>query len=77
MGSAVEREMSRPNDDREELRQSVERDQRQLQQALQELREAVTHPLGIDRQISRHPLPWIFSGFLIGLWFGSRRDSTE
>ena len=77
MGDALEREVPRQNDEREDLLQSVERDQRQLQQALQELREAVAHPLGIDRQISRHPLPWIFSGFLIGLWFGSRRESTE
>jgi signal transduction histidine kinase len=51
---------------------SARQSERDLREALANLRRAV-HGLGPAEHIRRQPLPWLFSGLLVGLWLGSRR----
>lgn len=61
---------------RDELVKSVERSQNELRQAVSDLKEAVSRPLQIVERIARQPLPWIFSGVLLGVWLGSRSNGN-
>jgi len=62
--------------DRVALLEQVERDERELETAVDEVRAAVTRPIETVERIVRNPLPWLLSGVLIGLWFGARDDDS-
>lgn len=61
---------------REAIVSSLERHEEELEQALDELKQAVQRPFAIgDRvaeHIGEHPLSWLAGALLIGLWLGSR-----
>lgn len=61
---------------REAIVSSLERHEEELEQALDELKQAVQRPFAIgDRvaeHIGEHPLSWLVGALLIGLWLGSR-----
>ncbi len=59
---------------RAELLDSVARHERELDRAVEDLKDAVRRPLvtRVRGQIVEHPLPWILSAVLIGCWLGSR-----
>jgi hypothetical protein len=59
---------------REELVASAERSERELQVAIEDLKQAVKQPFGIGERIAEHPLPWMVGGVLVGLWLGIRDD---
>ena len=63
------------SEQREELLKNVERDEHELREAVDELKRAVSRPLAVVHQISRHPVPWLFCGVLVGIWLGSRRGN--
>jgi hypothetical protein len=48
----------------------------ELQHALLDLRDAVKRPFDVAEhlktQVSDHPVPWLVSALLIGVWLGSR-----
>jgi hypothetical protein len=56
---------------RELLLAEAERSERDLRDALAGLKRAA-HRLYPTEQIRRQPLPWMFTGLLIGIWLGSR-----
>ncbi len=62
------------DDERELLRQSIERDEAELRDAVDELKAAVQSEFSLRSQISTHPLPWLVGGFMLGVWLGRRRD---
>jgi hypothetical protein len=57
-------------DERELLKQSIERDEAELREAVDELKAAVQSEFSIRRRIVEHPTPWLAGGFLFGLWLG-------
>ena len=57
---------------REELVASAERNERDLQVAIEDLKQAVKQPFGIGERISEQPVPWMIGGLLVGFWLGSR-----
>ena len=56
---------------REQLLAEAEESERELKDALAGLRYAA-HQLYPTEQIRRQPLPWMFTGLLLGVWLGSR-----
>jgi hypothetical protein len=56
---------------REQLLAEAEQSERDLKEALVGLKCAAQR-LYPTEQIRRQPLPWMFSGLLIGIWLGSR-----
>ena len=60
--------MSMDVDQREVLRQSIERDEAELRDAMDELTLAVKKELTLGTQIASHPVPWLVGGFLLGVW---------
>jgi hypothetical protein len=66
---------------RQALLESVDRHQAELGQALDDFKDAVRRPFQVadhvrDR-IGEHPLPWLLSSILIGLWLGSQRNGNS
>lgn len=61
---------------RQRLLASAERDERELERALGDVRRAVQRPFAIRRRvgahIGAHPVPWLAAGLCLGLWLGSR-----
>ena len=61
---------------REVLVSSLERDEEELEQALDELKLAVQRPFAVGEHlaehIGEHPWPWLAGALLFGLWLGSR-----
>jgi len=61
---------------RHELIAGVESHERELEQALDDLRRALHRPFAVGdhlgEHVSEHPLPWLVSSLLAGLWLGSR-----
>jgi hypothetical protein len=55
---------------RELLRQSIERNEAELREAVDELTTAVKNELTLRKQITEHPVPWLLGGFALGLWLG-------
>jgi hypothetical protein len=55
---------------RELLRQSIERNEAELRGAVDELTTAVKNELTLRKQIAERPIPWLFGGFALGLWLG-------
>ena len=65
------------SDEAQSVREAVERDEHELQDAFEELKGAVHRPFAIVERISAAPLPWIFGAFLIGIWLGSMHNSRS
>jgi hypothetical protein len=61
-------------DQREVLVESIERDEQELREAVQELTGAASTQLQISERIKQAPLPWLLGGFLLGIWLGSGRE---
>ena len=60
-------------DEREEvLRQSIERNEAELRDAVGEMATAVKTELNLRAQIAEHPVPLLLGGFALGLWLGRR-----
>lgn len=57
---------------REELLQSIERDQEAVRGAVQELAGAAQFKLGVGERIKAFPLTWVIGAVLVGVWLGSR-----
>ncbi len=66
--------MSNVEGERGALIASVQSHQRELEVAMGDLRRALHRPFAVGEQMSEHPLPWLISGLLVGIWFGSRRS---
>ena len=57
---------------RDEVIDSLQRDEQQLRKALKDLARAAGKRLQIAEHIKRAPLPWLLGGFVLGLWLGRR-----
>jgi len=57
---------------REELLQSIERDQEEVRDAVQELAGAARFTLDVAERIKAFPLTWMLGAVLVGIWLGSR-----
>jgi hypothetical protein len=57
---------------REDLLQSIERDQEEVRVAVQELTGAARSKLNVSEHIKKFPLTWAMGAFLVGTWLGSR-----
>jgi len=61
---------------RQQLLASAERDQKELERALGDVRRAVQRPFAIGSRvgahIGAHPVPWLAAAVCVGLWLGSR-----
>jgi hypothetical protein len=61
--------------ERDVLEAQVERDERDLRRAFDDLKEVWSRPLRTLERIASHPTPWLFSAILIGVWLGSRNGN--
>ena len=59
-------------EEREDLLQSIERDQEEVREAVQELAGAARSAFDVGERIKASPLMWVFGAFLVGAWLGSR-----
>ena len=57
---------------RAELEAAVERDEEELQRAIDDLKDAVQKPFEIGERIATWSLPVMLGGVLFGIWLGSR-----
>jgi len=66
---------------RQQLLESVARDEQELERAIGDLKQAVQRPFEVGERvrahISAHPIPWLVGGLLIGLWLGGRNGRTH
>jgi hypothetical protein len=60
-------------DEKEALRQSIERNEAELRDAFEELTAAVKSEVTLGGQIMERPIAWLVGGFAIGLLIGRRR----
>lgn len=58
--------------ERETLLQSIEHDQEDLHQALDELKNAAQQAIDLGAYIAERPTPWLVGAFVLGLWLGVR-----
>jgi hypothetical protein len=65
--------MSAISSERQALEHALERDARELRDALAELREAVRRDLDPRAHIARHPYAWLIGSFVLGMWLGHPR----
>ena len=63
-------------DERELLRQSIERNEAELRDAVGELTTAVKQELTLRAQIAEHPWRWIIGGFVVGFWLARTRNGA-
>jgi hypothetical protein len=60
-------------DEREEvLRQSIEHNEAELRDAVDEMTTAVKSELTLRGHIAEHPVPWLLGGIVLGLWLSRR-----
>lgn len=68
-------------DQRAELVAQTERHERELERAVADLKGAVRRPFAVAtrvrEQVDAHPLPWMLSALLVGIWLGSRGRRKE
>ena len=57
---------------REDLLESIERDQEEVRVAVHELTDAAGSKLDVSEYIKKFPLTWAIGAFLLGAWLGSR-----
>lgn len=60
-------------DEKEALRQSIERSEAELREAVEELTAAVKSEVTLAGHVTERPLAWIAGGFAVGLLFAWRR----
>ena len=60
-------------DEKEALRQSIERNEADLREAVEELTAAVKSEVTLGGRIAERPIAWLAAGLAIGLVFGWRR----
>jgi len=56
----------------EALHESLANDREELREAVQRVRRAVSEPLDVQRLIRKRPTPWCVGAALLGLWLGAR-----
>lgn len=61
---------------REEILHSIERDEQELREAVEELKTAALSWLDVRNHIAENPLMWFGGAFAIGLWFGLRHGRS-
>jgi hypothetical protein len=75
--SAIETEMVASDvpvlDEREALRQSIERSEADLREAVEDLTTAVKNEVTLGSHIAEHPVAWLAGGFVVGLLVAWRR----
>lgn len=64
--------MTRYEEQIEALQGSLASDQRELREAMERVKRAVSEPLDVPRRIRESPAPWMFGAALLGLWLGVR-----
>jgi hypothetical protein len=60
-------------DEKEALRQSIERNEAELRDAVEELTIAVKNDITLGGQIVDHPVAWLTGGFVVGMLLAWRR----
>jgi len=60
---------------REDLLESIERDENEVRVAVQELADVAGSKLDVGERIKAFPLTWVAGAFLVGVWLGSQRRS--
>jgi len=60
---------------REDLLQSIERDQEEVRVAVQQLADVAEAKLDVGERIKAFPLTCVVGAFLVGVWLGSQRRS--
>lgn len=72
-GSVIEGVESEPAlDEKEALRQSIERNEAELRDAVEELTAAVKNDITLGAHITEHPWAWLAGGFVAGLLLSRR-----
>jgi hypothetical protein len=56
----------------EALHESLANDREELRNAVERVKRAVSEPLDVQRKIRERPTPWMFGAALVGLWLGAR-----
>lgn len=64
-------------DEKEALRQSIERSEAELREAVEELTAAVKSEVTLGGQITERPVAWIAGGFVVGLLLAWRRRGRD
>jgi hypothetical protein len=62
---------------REDLLQSIERDQQEVRVAVLQLTGAAGSKLDVSEHIKNFPLTWAIGAILVGVWLGSRGTSAD
>lgn len=62
---------------REDLVESIERNQEEVRLAVQELTDAAQSKLSVSERIAEFPLTWLIGGFLIGAWLGRSASNAR
>lgn len=62
---------------RDQLLESIERDQEELLEAVQQLSGAARATFDLGGRIRQHPVTWIAGAVLVGLWLGYRPVSPD
>lgn len=60
---------------REDLLQSIERDEEEVRVAVQQLADVAGSKLDVGERIKAFPLTWVLGAFLVGAWLGQQRRS--
>jgi hypothetical protein len=61
-------------DEREALRESIERNEADLREAVDELTHVVKRELTLGTRVADDPAPWLVGAFLLGIWLGRSRS---
>lgn len=66
---------------RAELIEAVEQHEREFEVAVAQLKGAVQRPFGlvtrVREHLGTHPLSWMLSALLVGVWLGARHGAQE
>ncbi|HXQ23264.1 MAG TPA: hypothetical protein VN812_16425 [Candidatus Acidoferrales bacterium] len=62
---------------RDDLLQSIERDQEEVRVAVHELTGAARSTFNVREHIQKFPLTWALGAFLVGVWLGSRSAAAH
>ena len=60
---------------REDLLQSIGRDEEEVRVAVQQLADVAGSKLDVGERIKAYPLTWMVGAFFVGAWLGNRRRS--
>lgn len=66
-------ERAPPVDEKEALRQSIERNEAELREAVEELTAVVKNEVSLAGQILERPSLWLAGGFAVGILLAVRR----